>query len=593
LLNEIAMNRLLKSLFVAGAVAGALSGCATYDYGYGYTQPYYGYDASPYTYDYGYGYPYYHGYSPGYYVGPPVVGFDFRYRDNDRHDNRHWHRDRGNDWRGDRSSSNWRDDRRASANRDGSSQGTGMAAGGAEGRVIRQAATEPAHAAPRNLAPRTRAGERGSPPHRDTASGRRLCSRGNAAPRFTPSSVNDCRQAIASRRAASHSLLLAALDRADATVHLQVDDHELVATHLDRVYWPEISGSQPAITKRDYLRYLVGVSEAMLPHLRDRPLTLFRWPEGLAGRRVLEKHWKITLPPFVERIDVFSESKGFPDQYLLCNNLATLLWLANMGTLEFHTWHSRIRGGADVSDARTDFASTADALQASLLELPDYVLFDIDPFIYKGDEPKGREPSFNLAAFGKAVEVASWLKTVLDSLGLDALVKTSGKTGLHVIVPIRRTLRFDAVREIARFINAHLMREHPEEITTDWSVQRRVGKVFLDANMNARGKSLTAPYSPRGLPGAPVSLPLQWRQLKGIDPGKLRLPTTLPLLRKRGDPWTGWTERKQDFAAALRSASLHGNGEALQPATHGDRRERRTRGRETSARSKSARRQNR
>jgi len=138
------MNRLLKSLFVAGAVAGALSGCATYDYGYGYTQPYYGYDASPYTYDYGYGYPYYHGYSPGYYVGPPVVGFDFRYRDNDRHDNRHWHRDRGNDWRGDRSSSNWRDDRRASANRDGSSQGTGMAAGGAEGRVIRQAATEPA-----------------------------------------------------------------------------------------------------------------------------------------------------------------------------------------------------------------------------------------------------------------------------------------------------------------------------------------------------------------------------------------------------------------------------------------------------------------
>ncbi|HSC98414.1 MAG TPA: hypothetical protein VLI21_05905, partial [Casimicrobiaceae bacterium] len=392
---------------------------------------------------------------------------------------------------------------------------------------------------------------------------------------------------------AGHSLVLAALDRADASVTLQVDDHELVATHLERVYWPAISGSQRAITKRDYLRYLVGVSEAMLPHLRDRPLTLFRWPEGLTGRRVLEKHWKITLPPFVERIDVFSESKGFPDQYLLCNNLATLLWLANMGTLEFHTWHSRIRGGSDVPEARTDFASTTDALRASLLELPDYVLFDIDPFVYKGDEPRGREPSFNLAAFGKAVEVASWLKAMLDSLGLDALVKTSGKTGLHVIVPIRRTLRFDAVRKIARFINAHLMREHPGDITTDWSVQRRVGKVFLDANMNARGKSMTAPYSPRGLPGAPVSLPLQWRQLKAIDPGKLRLPTTLPLLRKRGDPWAGWIERKQDLAAALPSASLHGDGEALKPATHGGRQERRTRGRETSARSSSARRQDR
>ncbi len=372
--------------------------------------------------------------------------------------------------------------------------------------------------------------------------------------------MNDRSQAIALRRAAGHSLLLAALDRADGTVNLQVDDHELVATHLDRVYWPAISASQPAITKRDYIRYLVGVSEAMLPHLRDRPLTLFRWPEGLAGRRVLEKHWKITLPPFVERIDVFSESKGVPDQYLLCNNLATLLWLANMGTLEFHTWHSRISSGSDVSGARTDFASSAEALQASLLELPDYVLFDIDPFIYRGDEPKGREPSFNPAAFGEAVEVAWWLKTVLDGLGLDALVKTSGKTGLHVIVPIRRTLRFDAVREIARFINAHLMREHPEEITTDWSVQQRAGKVFLDANMNARGKSLTAPYSPRGLPGAPVSLPLPWRRLKGVDPGNVRLPTTLPLLRKRGDPWTGWIERKQDLAAALQSASLHVDG---------------------------------
>ncbi len=148
------MNRLLKSLFVAAAVAGALSGCATYDYGYGYTQPYYGYDASPYTYDYGYGYPYTYNYSPGYYVGPPAVGFDFRYRDNDRHDDHHWDRDRGDRWRGDQhSSSNWRDDRRASANRDGDNRVIATAPGAAGGRTIERAVTEPAPAAPRNVSP--------------------------------------------------------------------------------------------------------------------------------------------------------------------------------------------------------------------------------------------------------------------------------------------------------------------------------------------------------------------------------------------------------------------------------------------------------
>jgi len=148
------MNRLLKWLLIAGALAGALSGCATYDYGYGYSQPYYGYDVSPHTYDYGYGYPYYYGYSPGYYVGPPVVGFDFRHRDNDRHDHRHWDRDHGSHWSADeRSSSSWSGDRRLSANRDGRTRGTGTPADTAEGRTSGRLATEPAPVAPRNLAP--------------------------------------------------------------------------------------------------------------------------------------------------------------------------------------------------------------------------------------------------------------------------------------------------------------------------------------------------------------------------------------------------------------------------------------------------------
>ena len=187
--------------------------------------------------------------------------------------------------------------------------------------------------------------------------------------------------------------LRTALDEAGEHAILRVGDDSLALTHLDRVYWPAGTSGTDAVTKRDLLRYLVDVAPCMLPHLRDRPLTLFRWPEGLDGKRVLEKHWNITLPSFVERVDVFSDSKGHRDQYILCNNLATLLWLAHMGTLEVHAWHSRVRAGNDAPDATSDFASSAAALEGSVLERPDYVLFDLDPFIYAGHEAKGREPA--------------------------------------------------------------------------------------------------------------------------------------------------------------------------------------------------------
>jgi bifunctional non-homologous end joining protein LigD len=337
---------------------------------------------------------------------------------------------------------------------------------------------------------------------------------------------------------------------------VDVGGHRVHFTHLDRVYWPAVGElRQPAITKRDFLAYLVAVSAAMLPYLRDRPLTLFRWPEGLAGRRVLEKHWNIALPSFVERVDVFSNAKGHPDQYILCNNLATLLWLAHMGTLEFHGWHSRVRDGLDSAGASVDFASSGRALEGSVLERPDYILFDIDPFIYAGDEPPGREPSFNQAAFAKAKTVAFAIESMLSNIGLRALVKTSGKTGLHVIVPILRTLRFDAVREMARVIAARLARENPRDVTLEWDIGKRRGKVFVDANMNVRGKSMTAPWSPRGLPGAPVSMPLTWRSLKDANPMEFRIPTAAALLRSHGDPWRDFIDAAQSVEDVLQAAS--------------------------------------
>ena len=345
--------------------------------------------------------------------------------------------------------------------------------------------------------------------------------------------------------------LLAALAGAGDRLTVDVDGETVAFTHLDRIYWPaDPAFEQPAITKRDYLRYLVVVAPVLLPHARDRPLTLFRWPEGIAHRRVLEKHWEIALPAFVERVDVFSESKGRTDQYVLCNNLPTLLWLAHMGTLEFHMWHSRVRGGADAGDAGADFGTSIGALQSSVLERPDYLLFDLDPFI--GDAAAGkRDAPFNAAAFAKVEAIALSVHALLADIGLASLVKTSGKTGLHVIVPIVRSLRYGAVREMASYIAARLLREHPGDVTTDWSVERRTGKVFVDSNMNARGKSITVPYSPRGLSGAPVSMPLTWDALRGAVPTEFRLPTVPAIVRTRGDPWAGWLERKQDVMDRL------------------------------------------
>lgn len=361
------------------------------------------------------------------------------------------------------------------------------------------------------------------------------------------------RPRAARRRDAADSAkrLLAALEGGEDNLRIEVDDHIVDVTHLSRIYWPaERRFGQQAITKRDYLRYLIVVAPALLAHVRDRPLTLFRWPEGVTGRRHLEKHWNMRLPDFVERVDVFSESKGRTDQYILCNNVSTLLWLAHMGVLEFHAWHSRVVPSSDAGGATADFASSLDALQHSLLELPDYLLFDLDPFIYAGGE-KAREPSFNAPAFARAVDVANRLRDVLENLGLVPLVKTSGKTGLHVIVPIRRTLRYADVRDIAGLIAGHLLRQDPRAITVEWNVSKRRGKVFVDTNMNARGKSISVPFSPRALPGAPVSMPLAWDELQRVDPMAIRLPAAAAWFAKRGDAWRGWIDDKQDLARAL------------------------------------------
>lgn len=338
-------------------------------------------------------------------------------------------------------------------------------------------------------------------------------------------------------------------------INLAVGGAQIRLTNLDRVYWPaDERARRPPITKRDLIRYLAGVSRFMLPHLRDRPLTMIRMPEGIDGERFFQKHSERRLPDFVETVNVFSEHKGEKHDYVLANNLPTLLWLGQMGTLEFHVWHSRASLGADAAVDSTDYDSSVAALEASVLNYPDYVVFDIDPYIYSGKEAKGAEPELNRKGFAGGRKVAFWLRALLKEMSLEAVVKTSGKTGLHVFVPIERTVTFDGARQVCEMVGRHVMRQHPREITMEWAVVKRTGKIFVDYNMNVRGKTLNVAYSPRGVRGAPVSMPLTWEELEAAEPMDFTMGNVLARLERTGDRWHDVFSAKQSLAQAFGSS---------------------------------------
>ncbi len=349
-------------------------------------------------------------------------------------------------------------------------------------------------------------------------------------------------------------LVLQQLDGKAQQLELVLDDAKIRLTNLDREYWPgDKSTKSKPITKRDYLRYLARISPWMLPHLRDRPLTMIRMPEGIGGERFFQKHWEQERPAFVQTVPVFSEHRDGTHEYVLGNNLPTLLWLGQVGTLEFHVWHSRAKVAADTKSRSTDYDSSLDAMEASVLNYPDYLVFDIDPYIYSGREAKGAEPELNKKGFAMGKRVAFWINDLLKEMSLTARVKTSGKTGLHVFVPIERTVTFSEARHICEMVGRHVMRDHPKDVTMEWAVIKRTGKIFIDYNMNVRGKTLNVAYSPRGVPGAPVSMPLTWEELEAAEPLQFTIHNVLNRLEKTGDRWHDVLSIKQNLAKVFGS----------------------------------------
>jgi bifunctional non-homologous end joining protein LigD len=335
------------------------------------------------------------------------------------------------------------------------------------------------------------------------------------------------------------------LDKAGKTATLTVDGHDVPVTSLDKILWPG-SGRRRPLTKRDLLRYYARVSPWLLPHLADRPLFVTRFPGGITGKSFFHKHWEHP-PPFARRVSIYAASGDEDGEYLICDNLPTLLWMGQMGALELHTWFSRVVTGPDTTIRGRTFTGSEESLERSILNFPDYIVFDLDPYLYSGRETQGEEPQLHRRAFSRTRDLALHIRDLLETLGLTTYVKTSGRTGLHLYLPIERDVDYDSARDIAATLARQVMRDRPKDVTIEWAVQARRGKIFFDYNQNSRGKSLATAFSPRRHPAATVSMPVTWEELEQIYPTDFTLLTAPDRLERQGDPWAGILDAKQSL----------------------------------------------
>jgi len=288
-------------------------------------------------------------------------------------------------------------------------------------------------------------------------------------------------------------------------------------SNLDKPFWPEVG-----ITKGDLLRYYLDVAPSLLPHLRDRPFTMKRYPDGWQGQPFFRRNVANYAPAWIKRVSVQITSPRTPQESRMIevpvvNDELALLWMVNTACIECHTWYSRV----------------------DKLERPDWVVFDLDP---SGD-----------AGFAETVEVALLVRQALDALGLASFPKTSGARGIHVLVPIERRHTFDETRRFATEIARRIAAARPDIATTEWSKSKRRG-VLIDASQNARGKSIASVYSVRPMRGAPVSTPLRWDEMnEDLDPSTSTMNVIRDRLHRYGDLFEGVLKTKQHLGPALRS----------------------------------------
>ncbi len=285
-------------------------------------------------------------------------------------------------------------------------------------------------------------------------------------------------------------------------------------THPDRVIYPD-----QGLTKLDLARYFVSVADRLLPHLRDRPLSLVRCTSGAAGDCFYQKHLGPGFPKSIERVEI-EEKEGGTGLYGVAGSAAAVVALVQMGVLEIHTWGAR----------------------RDRLERPDRLVFDLDP-----DAGLPWE---------RVVEAARELRGRLDELGLRGFLKTTGGKGLHVVVPLVRRHSWDEVHDFTSALADDLVLRRPEAYVATAAKEKRRGKIFLDVLRNTRGATAVAPYSTRAKSGAPVSTPIAWDELSADLRSDrytvANLPARLAALER--DPWEDYSAVRQSITRGMRRA---------------------------------------
>ncbi len=281
-------------------------------------------------------------------------------------------------------------------------------------------------------------------------------------------------------------------------------------TNLDKVFFPE-----HGLTKGDLVEYYRAVAPWLLPYLKERPVTLTRFPDGIHGKSFFQKDAPDWTPDWVRTERMWSEEAQREVRQFICDDEATLLYLANSGTIPLHVASSRLGS----------------------LERPDWCSLDLDP----KDAP-----------FERVIEVAQSTKELCDAIGLPSFVKTTGSSGLHVLIPMARLVTHEQCKQFAELLARAIVVQQPEIATIERVISKRAGRVYVDFGQNGHGKLLVSPLCVRPIAGAPVSMPIEWEEVKpGLTPTQFTIQNGPARLRERGDPLRQVLDLKPDLMSAL------------------------------------------
>lgn len=302
------------------------------------------------------------------------------------------------------------------------------------------------------------------------------------------------------------------LNPSEETQVKKVNGHELKFTSLSKVYWPE-----DGFTKRDMFNYYYQVAETILPYLKDRPQSLNRFPGGIHGKSFYQKNVKGKAPGWVRTFPYTSDGEN--KEFLVGSDEATLLWMASLGCIEMNPWFSRIQSE----------------------DYPDFCIIDLDP---------------DKNTFDDVIYTAQEVRKILDALDVPSFPKTSGSTGMHIYIPLGAKYTYDQSQMFARLIVTYVHQQLPKITSIERIISNREGKMYLDFLQNRPGATIASPYSLRPKPGAPVSMPLHWDEVKkGLKMLDFNISNAIGRIKKEGDLFRGVLGEGIDLNKVLKKAS--------------------------------------